>query len=148
MLEESELLIFRRPPSASLAAVGEPYSSAVGLLMEDPKSPPEKGGPGAGDAAGRLKDKRRSRASVRKKVRRKLLEPAPNLSSFAILVRMTPLSLLLVRRIWLFTANAFERWHEAVRLRTSSVQTSTMAVVVSKVRFFRLDSPERAAFAP
>ena len=60
MLEESELLIFRRPPSASLAAVGEPYSSAVGLLMEDPKSPPEKGGPGAGDAAGRLKDKRRS----------------------------------------------------------------------------------------
>ena len=109
MLEESELLIFRRPPSASLAAVGEPYSSAVGLLMEDPKSPPEKGGPGAGDAAGRLKDKRRSRASVRKKVRRKLLEPAPNLSSFAIPVRMTPLSLLLVRRIWLFSANAFER---------------------------------------
>ena len=54
MLEESELLIFRRPPSASLAAVGEPYSSAVGLLMEDPTSPPEKGGPGAGDAAGRL----------------------------------------------------------------------------------------------
>ena len=109
----SEQLIFRRPPSASLAAVGEPYSSAVGLLMEDPKSPPEKGGPGAGDAAGRLKDKRRSRAGLPKMVRRKHLEPGPNLSSFAIPVRMTPLSLLLVRRIWLFTANAFERWHEA-----------------------------------
>ena len=144
----SEQLIFRRPPSASLAAVGEPYSSAVGLLMEDPKSPPEKGGPGAGDAAGRLKDKRRSRAGLPKMVRRKHLEPGPNLSSFAIPVRMTPLSLLLVRRIWLFTANAFERWHEAVQLRTSSVKTSTMAVVFSKVRFFRLDSPERAAFAP
>jgi len=60
---------------------------------------------------------------------------------------MTPLSLLLVRRIWLFTANAFERWHEAVQLRTSSVKTSTMAVVFTKVRFFRLDAPERAAFA-
>ena len=93
MLVESELLIFRRPPSASLAAVGEPYSSAVGLLMEDPKSPPEKGGPGAGDAAGRLKDKRRSRAGLPKMVRRKHLEPGPNLSSFAIPVRMTPLSL-------------------------------------------------------
>ena len=148
MREESELLIFRRPPSASLAAVGEPYSSAVGLLMEDPKSPPEKGGPGAGDAAGRLKDKRRSRAGLPKMVRRKHLEPGPNLSSFAIPVRLTPLSLLLVRRIWLFTANAFERWHEAVQLRTSSVKTSTSLVLPSKVRFFRLDSPERAAFAP
>ena len=118
----SEQLIFRRPPSASLAAVGEPYSSAVGLLMEDPKSPPEKGGSGAGDAAGRLKDKRRSRASVRKKVRRKLLEPAPNLSSFAIPVRMTPLSLLLVRRIWLFSANAFERLQDERERRDSHGQ--------------------------
>ena len=116
--------------------------------MEDPKSPPEKGGPGAGDAAGRLKDKRRSRASVRKKVRRKLLEPAPNLSSFAILVRMTPLSLLLVRRIWLLSANAFERLQDERKRRTSSVKTSTSLVLPSKVRFLRLDSPERAAFAP
>ena len=82
-----------------------------------------------------------------KMVRRKHLEPGPNLSSFAIPVPKTPLSLLLVRRIWLFTANAFERWHEAVQLRTSSVKTSTMAVVFTKVRFFRLDAPERAAFA-
>ena len=54
MLGESELLIFRRPLSASFAAVGERISSAVGLQMEDPTSPPEKGGPGAGDGAGRL----------------------------------------------------------------------------------------------
>ena len=83
-----------------------------------------------------------------KMVRRKHLEPGPNLSSFAIPVPKTPLSLLLVRRIWLFTANAFERWHEAVQLRTSSVKTSTSLVLPSKVRFFRLNCPERAAFAP
>ena len=46
-------------------------------------------------------------------VRRKHLEPGPNLSSFAIPVPMTPLSLLLVRRIWLLTDHAFERWDEA-----------------------------------
>ena len=88
--------------------------------------------------------------AVRKKVRRKLLEPAPNLSSFAILVRMTPLSLLLVRRIWLLSANRTPL--NACRMSANEgilmVKTSTMAVVFSKVRFFRLDSPERAAFAP
>ena len=83
-----------------------------------------------------------------KMVRRKHLEPGPNLSSFAIPVRMTPLSLLLVRRIWLFTDHAFERLQDERKRRTSSVKTSTSLVLPSKVRFLRLDSPERAAFAP
>ena len=69
--------------------------------MEDPFFPPRDRGPRAGVGEPALENEATSWAAARKSARRKRFEPKTTHRSLLILVRMTPLALLLVRRFWL-----------------------------------------------
>ena len=65
-------------------------------------------GPQAGVGEPALEERPPSWAAARKSARRKRFEPLTTLRLLLILVRMAPLALLLVRRLWLSIISAFD----------------------------------------
>ena len=74
-------------------------------------------------------------------------EPLWSLCVCMIPVRMVPLNLWAVDRLWLSTVSAFERGGASAYLSFLWRSGATTSIKFSKVRLFHLESPESAAFS-